>query len=131
MDKIQTIKERIFIFLENRGIKKETFYKETGMSSSNFKGAGLKSDLGVDKLAKIVNVYPELKDNENLNWLITGHGKLNLIQIRKKNSKEWMFIVKKSMKSWVICLLTYLHNIILRIKVSYLSRVNFQGWKKI
>lgn len=64
MDKIQTIKERIFIFLENRGIKKETFYKETGMSSSNFKGAGLKSDLGVDKLAKIVNVYPELKDNE-------------------------------------------------------------------
>ncbi|ASE63477.1 hypothetical protein H3Z85_08665 [Chryseobacterium indologenes] len=88
MDKIQTIKERIFIFLENRGIKKETFYKETGMSSSNFKGAGLKSDLGVDKLAKIVNVYPELKDNENLNWLITGHGKLNLDSDSQKEQQR-------------------------------------------
>ncbi|KFF74145.1 hypothetical protein HX13_14780 [Chryseobacterium sp. P1-3] len=78
MDKIQTIKERIFFFLEKKGIKKETFYKETGMSSSNFKGAALKSDLGVDKLAKILIVYPELKENENLIWLITSNGELNL-----------------------------------------------------
>lgn len=48
------------------------------MSSSNFKGAALKSDLGVDKLAKILKVYPELKKNENLTWLITGNGSLNL-----------------------------------------------------
>ncbi|AZA81603.1 hypothetical protein C1637_03255 [Chryseobacterium lactis] len=88
MDKIQTIKERIFFFLEKRGIKKETFYKETGMSSSNFKGAGLKSDLGVDKLAKILNVYPELKENENLIWLITGNGLLSLNSDSKKGQQE-------------------------------------------
>nr|WP_315030392.1 hypothetical protein [uncultured Chryseobacterium sp.] len=88
MDKIQTIKERIFIFLEKKGIKKETFYKETGMSSSNFKGAGLKSDLGVDKLAKILNIYPELKENENLCWLITGNGQLNLNSDHKKDQQE-------------------------------------------
>lgn len=78
MDKIQTIKDRIFIFLEKSNIKKETFYKETGMSSSNFKGAALKSDLGVDKLVKILNIYPELQDRENLYWLVIGKGNLNL-----------------------------------------------------
>ncbi|ROI02267.1 MULTISPECIES: hypothetical protein [unclassified Chryseobacterium] len=85
MDKIQTIKERIFFFLERKGIRKETFYKETGMSSSNFKGAALKSDLGVDKLAKILIVYPELKENENLIWLITGNHELNLNPVQKKD----------------------------------------------
>ncbi|REC48893.1 hypothetical protein [Chryseobacterium pennipullorum] len=88
MDKIQTIKERIFFFLEKRGIKKETFYKETGMSPSNFKGAGLKSDLGVDKLAKILHVYPELKENENLIWLVTGNGQLNQNLHSKKDQQE-------------------------------------------
>lgn len=87
MDKIQTIKEKIFIFLEKKGIKKETFYRETGMSPSNFKGAGLKSDLGVDKLAKILDVYPELQRNENLIWLITGNGELNLNPDSKKDEQ--------------------------------------------
>lgn len=74
MDKIQTTKERILIFLETNNIKKESFYRETGISASNFKGAGLKSDLGVDKLARILRVYPDL--NDNLIWLITGEGEL-------------------------------------------------------
>lgn len=74
MDKIQTTKERILIFLENNGIKKESFYRETGISASNFKGVGLKSDLGVDKLARILKVYPQL--NNNIIWLITGEGEL-------------------------------------------------------
>ncbi|SEM29045.1 hypothetical protein [Chryseobacterium taichungense] len=75
MDKIQTTKERILIFLEKNGIKKESFYRETGISASNFKGVGLKSDLGVDKLARILKVYPEL--NDNVVWLITGEGELS------------------------------------------------------
>ncbi|PTT38315.1 hypothetical protein DBR28_08735 [Chryseobacterium sp. HMWF028] len=86
MDKITTIKERIFFFLEKKDIKKETFYKETGMSSSNFKGAALKSDLGVDKLSKIIIVYPELKESNNLRWLITGEGNLDLSQ--KKDQQK-------------------------------------------
>ncbi|RMZ61243.1 hypothetical protein D1632_00435 [Chryseobacterium nematophagum] len=78
MDKIKTTKERILFYLEKKGFKKETFYKETGMSSSNFKGMALKSDLGIDKLAKIITFYPELKESSNLTWLITGQGNLTL-----------------------------------------------------
>ncbi|AZA57823.1 hypothetical protein EG349_04330 [Chryseobacterium shandongense] len=84
MDKIQTTKERILIFLEANNIKKETFYRETGISASNFKGAGLKSDLGVDKLARILRVYPDL--NDNLVWLITGEGEL--LTEGEKNKKD-------------------------------------------
>ncbi|MEA1848761.1 MULTISPECIES: hypothetical protein [Chryseobacterium] len=84
MDKIQTTKERILIFLEANNIKKETFYRESGISASNFKGAGLKSDLGVDKLARILRVYPDL--NDNLVWLITGEGEL--LTEADKNKKD-------------------------------------------
>ncbi|MCJ8155689.1 hypothetical protein MKJ01_18195 [Chryseobacterium sp. SSA4.19] len=78
MDKIQTIKDRILLFLEKKKIKKEAFYKVTGLSASNFKGIALKSDLGVEKVAKIITVYPELLMPENLNWLITGKGALRM-----------------------------------------------------
>ncbi|MCT2409972.1 hypothetical protein NZD88_20650 [Chryseobacterium antibioticum] len=88
MDKIQTIKERIFIFLDKEDIKRTTFYKETGMSSSNFKGVALKSDLGVEKLAKILTVYPELKEHGNLNWLITGNGNLDLSQKKDQQTVD-------------------------------------------
>lgn len=93
MDKIQTTKERIFIFLEKKEIRKEAFYKATGMSSSNFKGNALKSDLGVDKLAKILTVYPELNYNENLLWLVTGEGELN-IEIKKNQQNAGLNIIK-------------------------------------
>ncbi|SDH78932.1 hypothetical protein SAMN05421846_10260 [Chryseobacterium taeanense] len=88
MDKIQTTKERILIFLEKNNIKKESFYRETGIAASNFKGVGLKSDLGVDKLAKILKVYPDL--NDNLMWLITGEGELenNMVVQKEKDHQS-------------------------------------------
>ncbi|MEC3874430.1 hypothetical protein [Chryseobacterium salviniae] len=89
MDKIQTTKERILIFLETNNIKKETFYRETGISASNFKGAGLKSDLGVDKLARILRVYPEL--NDNLVWLITGEGDLLTAENKKDHQNDDLY----------------------------------------
>ncbi|ASK31337.1 hypothetical protein CEY12_15030 [Chryseobacterium sp. T16E-39] len=76
MDKITTIKERILFYLEEKNIRKESFYRETGMSASNFKGSGLKSDLGIDKVVKVLTVYPEL--NNHLHWLIKGEGVLDL-----------------------------------------------------
>jgi hypothetical protein len=42
---------------------------------STFKGVGLKSDLGVDKLVKILIAYPEL--NNHLIWLLKGEGNIN------------------------------------------------------
>jgi len=89
MDKIQTTKERILIFLEANNIKKETFYRETGISASNFKGAGLKSDLGVDKLARILRVYPDL--NDNLVWLITGEGELLTAENKKDHQNDDLY----------------------------------------
>lgn len=89
MDKIQTTKERILIFLEANSIKKETFYRETGISASNFKGAGLKSDLGVDKLARILRVYPDL--NDNLVWLISGDGELLTAENKKDHQNDDLY----------------------------------------
>lgn len=84
MDKIQTIKERILIFLDLKEIKRAAFYRETGISASTFKGVGLKSDLGVDKLVKILIAYPEL--NNYLLWLIKGEGNIvELIATRNEN----------------------------------------------
>lgn len=74
MDKIiSPIKQRLFQFLEYEGIKKETFYLKTGLHSSNFKGVGAKSELGGDKLAKILLVY----ENLNASWLLTGNGRMH------------------------------------------------------
>lgn len=86
MDKITTIKERILFYLDEKNIKKESFYRETGMSASNFKGAGLKSDLGIDKVVKVLTVYPEL--NNHLHWLIKGEGTLDLNSLEENEQKK-------------------------------------------
>jgi hypothetical protein len=95
MDKIQTIKDRILLFLEMKKIKKETFYKSTGLSASNFKGIALKSDLGVEKVVKIITVYPELLEPENLNWLITGKGTLR-VALKKEDQQPADLLIDES-----------------------------------
>lgn len=72
MDKISTIKENIFYFIEKQGISKVSFYEKTGISASNFKGAGLKSEIGGDKIVKILTMYSDL----NPEWLLTGKGSM-------------------------------------------------------
>lgn len=73
MDKIfSPIKGRVIQFIEKQGIKKENFFEKTGLSASNFKGSGAKSELGGDKIAKILTVYSDL----NPNWLMTGEGEM-------------------------------------------------------
>jgi hypothetical protein len=72
MDKNLTIKDKILYFIENQNIKKEDFYKITGISASNFKGLGLKSEIGGEKIVKILTCYPFL----NPEWLLTGNGSM-------------------------------------------------------
>ncbi|WP_326981799.1 hypothetical protein VUJ46_16400 [Chryseobacterium sp. MYb264] len=72
-----TIKERIFYYLEKKNIKKEAFYKKTELPASSFKGEGFKYDLGITKIVRILQEYPEL-DHENLQWFIKGEGELKL-----------------------------------------------------
>jgi hypothetical protein len=72
MDKISPIKKNILYFIENQSIIKEDFYRKTEMSASNFKQPGLKSEIGGDKITKILSVYPEI----NPGWLLTGQGEM-------------------------------------------------------
>ena len=72
MSKILTIKENILHFIESQSIKKDDFYKITGISASNFKGVGLKSEIGGDKIVKILSCYPNLSPE----WLLTGKGSM-------------------------------------------------------
>lgn len=67
-----TIKEKILAFLDFKGIKKTSFFEEAGISPSNFKGNARLSELGGDKIAKILTVYPEL----SAEWLMRGEGEM-------------------------------------------------------
>lgn len=70
MDKKTTIKERFLHFAELKGISKVDFYKEIGAAASNFKGVGMKSEIGSDKIVSFLSSYPEV----SADWLLTGKG---------------------------------------------------------
>lgn len=67
-----TIKDRILTFLKEQGVSREDFYRSTGLSASNFKGVALKSELGGDKIVKILTVYNILSPE----WLLMGNGSM-------------------------------------------------------
>ena len=73
MDKIfSPIKERITKYIIDQSIKKTDFYKITEITASNFKGSGAKSEIGGEKIAKILTCYPNLSPD----WLLTGQGSM-------------------------------------------------------
>jgi len=72
MDKNLTIKDKIFAFLEHKGIKKVDFFEKTGIQSSNFKGKNKSSQLGGDMIVKVLTTYPDL----SADWLLTGRGEM-------------------------------------------------------
>ncbi len=69
---LSEIKRRIFEYLKIKGISKTSFYEVSGIAASNFKGAGATSELGGDKIAKILTLYEDL----NADWLLTGRGNI-------------------------------------------------------
>jgi len=70
-DKIfSQIKQRVIQYLKIKGITQEKFFQETGISASNFKGSGAKSELGGEKIVSILTLYKDLSPE----WLITGKG---------------------------------------------------------
>lgn len=75
-----TIKDKILYFIKEKGISREDFYKETGLSASNFKGAALKSELGGDKIVRILTTYNELSSD----WLLLNKGSM----IREENNNN-------------------------------------------
>lgn len=77
MDKKMTIKEKILTYIEATGKTKAEFFKSIGAAPSNFKGAGKSSALSSDKVAEILELYPDLSPD----WLLNGIGEM----IRSQN----------------------------------------------
>lgn len=63
------IRQRILKYLENKGLSKYQFYKDTGFSNGFLDKEG---SIGSDKCEKISYQYPDM----SLVWLITGQGKM-------------------------------------------------------
>ncbi|WP_320052807.1 hypothetical protein [uncultured Acetobacteroides sp.] len=63
--------QRVLEYLENKGVSKYKFYKETGLSNG-FLDKG--ENVGSDKCEIIISCYSDL----NLYWLITGKGEMLL-----------------------------------------------------
>ena len=64
-----TIKERVMQILEHKGIAKENFFTQIGMTSANFRGNAKLTPLNSNAIANIFAIIPDL----NLAWLITGN----------------------------------------------------------
>lgn len=74
MKNISSQKERILQYLENKGISKNKFYVETGISNGVLDKS---SGLTVETLEKFVSKFPDA----NLTWLVTGVGPMLVTDI--------------------------------------------------
>jgi len=66
------IKERVLKISDYKGISKEKFFNELGVSYGNFKGKAKEKALSSEVLANIVAKYSEI----NPEWLLTGEGEM-------------------------------------------------------
>lgn len=102
MDKILApIKKRVIEYLEYKDITKESFYKESGLSASNFKGKALYSEIGGEALVKILSLYDDL----NADWLIRGYGDMlkEYKPVKKKdlNQHEKLSLLQEPINSYI------------------------------
>lgn len=71
-NKITKIKERILHIAENKGIPKEKFFNDIGMTYGNFKGKSKETPINSNAIADILAMFPDI----NLQWLLTGDGEM-------------------------------------------------------
>lgn len=70
--KISNIKERVLQVCDLKGVKREDFFNEIGMTYGSFKGSQKKTALNSDAIDKILSIYKDI----DANWLITGKGEM-------------------------------------------------------
>lgn len=70
------IKRRILQYVDYTGIMKKDFFSKIDISSGSFRGKSLSSEIGGDKIAKILTSFPEI----NPTWLLTGKGEMLLTE---------------------------------------------------
>jgi hypothetical protein len=71
-DIFTNIKERVLQIAENKGISKEKFFEQIGMTYGNFKGKSKKTPLNSNAIVDISTIYPDV----NLEWLLLGKGSM-------------------------------------------------------
>lgn len=75
-----TIKERVLQISDFKGIKREVFFSELGVSYGNYRGKAKEKALGSDVLATILSVHADI----SAEWLVTGGGEM----LKKANSEN-------------------------------------------
>ncbi|MBI3239392.1 MAG: S24 family peptidase [Flavobacteriia bacterium] len=75
------IKERILYYIGFKEIRKADFFRQIGISSTPFKGNGLKSDIAAGTLVKVLTEYPEISPG----WLLFGEEPMTK---KEKNIQE-------------------------------------------
>lgn len=73
---IAPIKGRVRKYLDNNGIKLSSFFAETGVSESSFRGKSASSEFGGEILSIIVRTYPDI----SAHWLLTGEEDIAITQ---------------------------------------------------
>lgn len=64
-----------------KGVTRESFFSDLGVSYGNFKGKSKKTSVSSDVIAKISTMYPDI----NLNWLLTGEGQVEISAYNQKS----------------------------------------------
>jgi hypothetical protein len=72
VNKISTIKERVVLLAEHKGVIKEDFFKKVGVTSANFRGKAKNTPLNSSAIENIFSIFPDI----SLEWLLTGAGKM-------------------------------------------------------
>ncbi|MDV2442564.1 DNA-binding protein [Elizabethkingia anophelis] len=82
---MSNIKDRVLQIAEHKGIGKELFFKELGLSYANFKGIQKKSALGSDAIDTILSKHNDISTE----WLVLGKGSmLNDIESNSKSTNN-------------------------------------------
>lgn len=93
MDKVlPTIKERILLLADIKGIAKGKFLSDAGLNYNNFKGPAKNTHLLSDAVASLLNTYPDI----NPYWLLLGKGD---ILIATQNEEESVVVYNEDMNS--------------------------------
>lgn len=71
-NKFTNIKERVLYIAEFKGVSKEKFFENIGMTYGNFKGKSKETPLNSNAIADILSMYNDI----NPNWLIHGKGEM-------------------------------------------------------
>jgi hypothetical protein len=83
-------KERILLYLENKGYSQYDFSKKTGLSNGFLKSG---SSISSENLKLLSNIYRDL----NLIWVITGEGEI--LKSNKDSSKNQSIIGNNNVQS--------------------------------